>query len=90
MLKPSSQSLKKNLYVIKTRLVNETFIRKKNWPLNSCDLSLDYTFDYSNNYGVWDIMKTMVYKNGAQFSAVIIDAWDRQTKKSINNTIHQC
>ena len=70
--------------------MNETFIRKKNWPLNSCDLSLDYAFDYSNNYGVWDIMKTMVYKNGAQFSAVIIDAWDRQTKKSINNTIHQC
>ena len=35
-------------------------------------------------------MKTMVYKNVAQFSAVIIDAWDRQTKKSINNTIHQC
>ena len=62
-------------------------IWEENWP-NSCDLNpLDYA--------IWGIMENMVYKNLMRhgdikgLSTAISDAWNRQTKKFINNSIDQ-
>ena len=63
------------------------YMREENWP-NSCDLNpLDYA--------IWDMMENMVYKNVMRYgdikglSTAISDAWNRQTKKFINNSIDQ-
>ena len=72
-----------------TNYLNENvsgYIRKENWSLNSCDLSL-------LDYAVWNIMKKMLYKNLKRYedieglSAAMSYAWDRLTKKCINNSI---
>ena len=61
---------------------------KENWSPNSCDANL-------LDYAIWDMMKKMLYKNvkwhedNEGLSAAISDAWDRLTKKSINNSIGQ-
>ena len=56
------------------------YIRKENWPPNSCDLNLV-------DYAIWDMMKEMLYKNVKWYedtewlSAAISDFLDRLTKK---------
>ena len=62
-----------------TSYLNENvpdYIRKENWPPNSCDLNpLDYE--------IWDMMEEMVYKNISRYEdAAISDTWNRLTKKS--------
>ena len=64
------------------------YIRKENWSPNSCDLNL-------LDYAIWDIMKKILYKNLKRYedieglSAAMSYAWDRLTKKLINNSIDQ-
>ena len=74
-----------------TNYLNENasdYIRKENWSPNSCDLNL-------LDYAIWDIMKKILYKNLKRYeniegpSAAISYAWDRLTKKFINNSINQ-
>ena len=77
-------------YLIKNVLSN--YISKENWLLNSCDLNL-------LDYAIWDIMKKKHHKNEGikdkrhedieELSAAMSDAWDRLTKRFINNSIHQ-
>ena len=60
------------------------YVRKENWPPNSCDLNLlDYT--------IWDIMKKILYKNLKRYQDIegllAVYAWDRPTKNFINNPI---
>ena len=63
-------------------------IRKQNWSHYSCDLSL-------LDYATWDIMKKILYKNLKRYenievpSAAMSYAWDRLTKKFVNNSIDQ-
>ena len=74
-----------------TNYLNENvpdYIRKENWSPNSFDLSLlDYTIS--------DIMKKIFYVSVKRYedieglSAAISYAWDKLTKKFINNSIEQ-
>ena len=64
------------------------YIREENWSPNSSDLNL-------LDYAIWDIMKKILYKNLKWYEDVkgllpaISYAWDRLTKKIINNSIDQ-
>ena len=60
------------------------YIRKGIWSPNSCDLNL-------LDYGIWNTTKKILYLNVKRYedieglSAAISYAWDRLTKKLINN-----
>ena len=64
------------------------YIRKENWPPNSCDLNL-------LDYAIWYIMKKIIYKTIKRYedieglSAAISYARDSLTKNFINNWIDQ-
>ena len=64
------------------------FIRKEEWPPNSCDLN---PLDYS----VWDMMERIVYKNIKHYenieelSTAISNAWDRLSQNFLNKSIDQ-
>ena len=74
-----------------TNCLNENvpdYISKEKWLSNSCDFNL-------LDYAIWDTMEKIVCKHVEWYgeieglSAVISDAWDRLTKKFINNSITQ-
>ena len=74
-----------------TNYLNENFpdcIRKESWSPNFCDLNL-------LDYAIRDNMKNILFNNLKWYeditglSAAIPYAWDRLTKKPINNSIDQ-
>ena len=64
------------------------YIRKESWSPDSYDINL-------LDYAIWDITKKILYKNLKRYqdieglSAAISYAWDRLTKKFINNSNDQ-
>ena len=64
------------------------FLRKENWSPDFCDLKL-------LDYAIWHIKKKILNKSVKRYedieglSAAISYAWDKLTKKFINNSIEQ-